>query len=285
MKLVLQASLASALLIFAPTLAYAEQTKSISSERAKASQSAEVAEDIKSTEHSLRFTSIAPRISSVVLDNSMTLLNQAKIELAAGKVETARALVLKAGLPFAEMDEKALAGKHPDELLKLHKMNQTLSSLIQGAEAVAVEEAAPTGFIAEARAALATSEGLMIAGETDRARELLFRSTETLKQQIVVLRSGDYFYIAAPKGDSFENWQDGLRRIEERRMISSYLMIEADSAGTDLNSLTQGVNQAEALVAYASQLAEKQQWGKALETLDLAYAKYEDSWRTIGIDW
>lgn len=245
----------------------------------------EVSHEIDFTAWSLQHSSLSKTINKYVLDGSLSSLQRAQEELGLGNLRTAREWIRKASVPLVQMQEDAMAGKHPDPLAYKLEIRETLSSLLPVAEQIAAEKSSATDFIDAARSAMTKSDALLKTGQFDTARTLLEQTYAAVQQQIAELRRGDFFYLTATRTARPEDWLDGLNRIEERRAISQYLIIEAQSEGTDTLPLQSGLQLAEATVADAAQLALDKQWAQALEKLDLAYAQYETSWRAAGVDW
>lgn len=250
-----------------------------------AEPAAEVARAIEWAEWSLERSSLAPVIDKHVMDNSTRLLERSREELVAGNVRTARELVDRAMAPLAEMRPESMSGRHPDQLNYKEGLRQTLLSLLPEARRIAREKRAADAFVDEAQAAVERSDAMLAAGDHEAARRALAQAYESVLQRVAGLRSGDDFYLAIPQLPEPEQWSDGLRRIEERRIISQYLMIEAEYSGLDIAALESGVRRAEEVVADAERLATQSSWSPALEKLELAYVLYEDSWRSAGVEW
>lgn len=244
-----------------------------------------LADQISVTEWSLRHSSVSRTIPTNVLDSSLTLISRARAELAAGNSRTAEELMRRASRPLSEMDAVASRGKHPDTWRHTQELRSTLVSVIDAAERVAADESAPTGFVSAARLALTEADALLARQQTEQARDLMERAYLDVQQGIAELRRGDAFYIAAPSTRTAADWEDGLRRIDERRLITNYLLLEARSEGIDVEPLQAGAREAEAAVAEGTRLAAALRWDQALQRLDSAYAQYEESWRAVGIEW
>lgn len=267
------------------TLAYAESQNLSPSVAASSDSAAEVAKAIEVAEWSYESSSLSAVIEKDVLDKAMKTLERARRELGQGNVLTARELTNRAMAPLAEMRGAALSGKHPDQRLYKEGLRQTLLSLLPEAQHIAREKRASDAFVAEARAAVERSDALLARGDADGSRQVLMAAYEDVQQRLAGLRSGDDFYLAIPQLPQAEQWSDGLRRIEERRIISQYLLIEAQHSGLDVAALQSGIRQAEETVAAAERMATQSRWATAMEQLELAYVQYEDSWRTAGVEW
>lgn len=246
----------------------------------------ELAHEIDVAEWSFKHSSMALTLDGAVVDKSIVLLSKAREELAAGNARTAHELTRRASRPLSEMDPAAVNGNHPGKVaLHTRQVRETLLSIIDAAERIATEKSVPTDFVTRARNALHQSDTASAAGQHDQARALLLDAYSDVQLRVAQLRSGDYFYIETPKVSSASSWQDGLRRIDERRQITRYLILEAQSDGVDVGELQAGVRAAEAAVAEAAELAKAERWDRALQSLDVAYARYEESWRAVGIEW
>lgn len=246
---------------------------------------AEVSKAIELAQWSFDRSSLSSEVDKSVVDNSERLLSRSREELAQGNVRTARELVDRAMAPLAAMRPGASAGKHPDPRLREATLRQTLMSILPEAQRIAHEKRVSDAFVAEARAAVERSDALRGLGQDEAAYRLLVDAYQAVKQRLAGLRTGDDFYLAVPTLPAAEQWSDGLRRIEERRLISQYLLIEAESSGLDVGALNSGIRRAEETVAAAERFATQSQWTSAVEKLELAYTQYEDSWRTAGVEW
>ena len=247
-----------------------------------------LANEIDVAEWSLKHSSVAATISAQTLENSLQLLSRAREELARGHEKTAQELSRQASQPITRMEGQALKGKHPDQVLHIDTIRQTLVSITDAGENIAREKAASTAFVTAARDALQRSDALLAAQNIDAARALLLQSYAQVQQHVSQLRSGDYFYIEARAGavrGGEADWADGLRRMDERRVITGYLLLEAQVGGIDVSEMQQGVSEAEAAFDQAERQAKEERWEQALKTLDFAYARYEDSWRAVGVEW
>jgi len=266
-------------------LAFADSAMKSGGLAVHADSAAEVAKAIEQAEWSFSRSSLAPVIEINVMDKSRGLLERSRQELAQGKVRTARELVDRAMEPLAQMRSGAMAGKHPDQRQYKDGLRQTLLSLLPEAQRIAREKRVSEAFVADGRAAVEHSDALLAEGQVEAAQQALMTAYETVQQRLAGLRSGDDFYLAIPQLPESEQWSDGLRRIEERRIISQYLLVEAESSGIDVAALQSGIRRAEEIVADAEHLATQSRWMPALERLELAYIQYEDSWRTAGVEW
>lgn len=253
--------------------------------RPQTTTSNEILHEIEVVSWSLKHSSMAGTIDNYVMDNSTQSLQRAREEVANGNLRTAREWVRKASQPLAHMDQDAMNGKHPDPLAYKLEIRDTLASLLPVAERIAVEKSASTDFIEQARRAMEQSDALLQAQQSDSARALLEKAYRDVQAKVAEMRSGDSFYLPTSRTASAANWLDGLNRIEERRAISRYLLIEAQSEGADTLPLKSGIQIAEATVDLAARLALEKQWERAIDTLELAYAQYETSWRAAGVDW
>lgn len=266
-----------------PILAVSGELKEIQQQPSSSARS--LAADIDMAEWSLRHSSVSKAIPYYVLDVSLTTLDRARQELAAGNLRTARNIFERASQPLSSMSASAMSGRHPDERARILETRQTLESIIDSAARIAAEKKVPDDFAARAREAVRQSDALLAAGQLQAADQILERAYDSVSKRIAELRSGESFYISAPAGATDAEWRDGLRRIEERREITRYIMIEARADGLDVAPLEQGAKAAEALVGNANAYAGERRWDLALAALDRAYVEYEQSWRAVGVEW
>ena len=244
-----------------------------------------VSEEIELAEWSLKHSSVAIVNDSSALDISLTYLGKAREELAAGNVRTAQDLLRHASQPLVRMNPAAMTGRHPDQRSLVRETRQTLESIADAAESIAMEKHASPDFVFAARAALLRGDALLAAGQVPAALEVLRQAHRVVSQRVADLRAGELFYIPATVTATDEAWRDGLRRIDERREISRYILLEAQAEGIDIVPLQQGTKNAEALVSSAAALAAEQRWDLALAALDSAYVEFEQSWRAVGVEW
>ena len=248
-------------------------------------QTKALTQEIDEAAWSLKHSSMSTVLDVAVIDKSIAMLNKAREELATGHMRTAQDLVRRASLPLTQMSEAAMQGRHPDQHRQALETRETLSSLISAADKIAEEKGVTRDFVNAAKSEIQAADQLIANGNNEKALSLLRSAHLTVSQRLADLRSGDVFHIATPTGSSAKEWQDGLRRITERREISRYIEAEARWEGLDTRALERGTRAAEVLVDRASALAQKQRFAQALVHLDDAYALYEQSWRTVGVEW
>lgn len=76
-----------------------------------------------------------------------------------------------------------------------------------------------------------------------------------------------------------------VRRIDERRTLAEYLIIKAQAEGIDRTPPLEALAIARTLLAQAAGYAQGENWDKAHESLELAFAEIKDRWRLVGIEW
>lgn len=236
-------------------------------------------------EWNLKNSSVASRVDKAALDNSLALLGNARREIAAGKLNAAERLIDRAALPLHEMTPEAMAGRHPDTVALLAERSETLASITEGAEEIARERKAPTDFAAQARAALARSLALQQRGQLNKALAVVDEASAMVQKEMARLRNGETYYVPIAKGPADAQWADGLRRFEERKQLTEYLIQEADAGGLDTAPLLFGMRAADDSRRVATEQAQAKRWDLALQTLDQAYLSFEQSWKQVGLEW
>ena len=99
------------------------------------------------------------------------------------------------------------------------------------------------------------------------------------------LRDGKVLVVKAPEFRDARQWEEGLRRIDERRYLTEYLLVEARAEGLDERPLVDALAIADRSTETANALAREKRWDQAYASLELAYLQIEDQWRKAGIDW
>ena len=242
-------------------------------------------QQIVDAEWSLRNSSVASTISHSVLDNSLKLLDAARIEIAAGRPARAEQLLSQAARPLYEMNAGALAGKHPAPRQWLNERRETLASIVEASETIALEQRAPTDFAKMARNAIQRSATLEQHGNPDQAGAIIEEAYAAVQQQVARQRHGVTIYLPIAIAPADQQFADGLRRYEERKQITEYLISEAQAEGLDTKALQSGLLAAEKSWQEAAGMAESRHWTQAMASLELAYLRFEDAWRDVGIEW
>ena len=240
---------------------------------------------IEAVEWNLRSSSLSPRIDITVLDRSISLLANARKEMSAGNIRTAEGLLQQAARPLHEMSSQAMTGWHPDLGHRLREQQETLRSLTEAAEKIALEKGASTEFTKMARSTLLRSAHLESMAMPGKALQIIEEAYAELTKQIALLRSGEYFYLAIADAPVDQRWSDGLRRFDERKQLTEYLILEAKADEIDTTPLYSGLQAAENSMQEATTLANARDWDEAIKRLELAYVNFEDSWRQVGLEW
>lgn len=236
-------------------------------------------------EWNLKNSSVASRLDKNTLANSLALLGNARREITAGKLNAAERLIDRAALPLHEMTPAAMAGRHPDTAALLAERSEALASITEGAEEIARERNAATDFAAQARAALARSLALQQRGQLNKALAVVDEAYVMVQKEVARRRNGETYYLPIPKGPADAQWADGLRRFEERKQLTEYLIQEADAGGLDTAPLLFGMRAADDSHRVATEQAKAQRWDLALQSLDQAYLSFENSWKEVGLEW
>lgn len=240
---------------------------------------------IDETAWNLQHSSVSTRIDAGQKQRALRLLEQARQELAAGHRKTAQGLIRQAASPLVAMSPASQSASHPDRLRQLSELRETVRSIADGAVEVAREKGVSTPIALETRKVLRRSDALQRQGRTTQAIELLQKHYAQVQVQVAAWRDGDRFVIRAPDGQDAAQWDDGRRRIEDRRALTEYLIVEARAEGIDPSPLYEAIRIADTSLEKASSYASSQRWDQAYRTLDLAYAEIEGSWKKVGVEW
>ena len=273
---------ATALLLFASLFLSAPAQSETTKQNTENQQILRQANEI---EWSLKHSSMAERISINVMDKSISLLKKARAELAAGHKRTAEDLINLAATPLYEMSDAARNGRHPDHSAFLTEQRETLQALIEGTIPIARQKGASLAFAESAQQAVSRSLTLEKQGNIDEAQQVIAAAYTQIQKTVATLRNGDSVYLAIAELPPDRQWLDGLRRFEERRQLTEYLITEARAGGIDPSPLHSGLQSAELAKAAAVDWANDRHWDQAIKSLDLAYLKFEDSWRQVGLEW
>lgn len=240
---------------------------------------------IAEVEWNLKHSSLAAKLDKSVVDNAISSLRIAQSELAAGHWRTASGLIERAALPLHEMSPEAMAGKHPDTRQWLKDLRETLASITEGAEKIALDKKLPTDFAAMARSAMARSQLVEAEGKPEKAMEIIEQAYLAVQKKVAELRDGESFYIAIGNSPDARLWSEGLRRFDDRKHLTEMLIAEATADGIDASPLLAGMQAAESARQAASRMAEAERWDLAMNSLEQGYLKFEDSWRQVGLEW
>ena len=234
----------------------------------------------------LRNSSISTRVTVKQMSRSQSLLSKARSEIAAGHYRTARNLLRQAAAPLVTMT--ALAPAHPDQRRMVSEIQAALNSITEGAAEIAREKGdsrAQSELMAETRSAIRKSQVLLRQSKTAQAAELLQDRYAEVQRLVALWRDGANLIVKAPKFGDESQWQDGLRRIDERKQLTEYLIIEAKADDIDPAPLYAALNIADRSVKTASDYAARKQWDEAFRSLDLAYVQIEATWKEVGLEW
>lgn len=271
--------------ILAVALGFAGSATAAETPAEKAARSNNLLQQSNVIEWNLKNSSVASRLEKPTLDKALSLLANARHEIAAGKLNAAERLIDTAALPLHEMTPEAMAGRHPDTAALLAERSKTLASITEGAEEIAREKNASTDFAAQARAALARALALEQRGQLSKALAVVDEAYLVVQKQVARLRDGETYYLPIAKGPADAQWTDGLRRFEERKQLTEYLIQEADAGGLDTAPLLFGMRAADDSRRVATEQAQAKRWDLALQTLDQAYLSFEQSWKQVGLEW
>ena len=248
---------------------------------------AELLRQIDETDWSLKYSSVAPRIDAAQQLRSAALLARAREEIAVRHLRTAQDLIRQAAAPLVAMTSSPsdLATSHPEPRRQLEELTSALVSISEGADQIAREKGIAAPLLDETRAALRQSDELQHQGKPQLALELLNQRYAAVQAMVARWRDGGLFIVKAPDGRDQNQWEDGVRRIDERKQLTEYLITEANAEGIDATPLFEALSIADDSLQAATGYASSQRWDKAYRSLDLAYARIEASWKKVGIEW
>ena len=240
---------------------------------------------IDETAWNLEHSSVAPRIDAEQRKRALQQLDQARQELAAGHRKTAQGLIRQASSPLVAMSPASQSTSHPNRIRQLSELRATVRSITEGAQQVARDKGVTTQVALDTRKALRRSESLQRQGRTTEAIDLLQQHYEQVQGKVATWRNGDLFVVRTPEGRDAGQWEDGVRRIDERKQLTEYLIVEARAEGIDPSPLYEALRIADTSLEKASTYASDQRWDQAYRSLELAYAQIEESWKQVGVEW
>jgi hypothetical protein len=245
----------------------------------------QVTAQIMEVDWNLKHSSVSVRLDASTRSRSERLLDRARDEIAAGHLKTARGLIRQAAVPLVAMKPSEQTVAHPSRVRQLVEMRATLKSITRGAEEIALQKGLENTLVADTRAVIQRSEDLQRAGQFTRAKQHLQERSQVVNTLVAEWRDGRELVVRAPDSRDEKQWYDGVRRIDERRQITEYLIVEAKAEGIDPAPLHEALSVADRSLETASGHAKERRWDQAYRSLDLAYAQIEASWKKVGIEW
>ncbi|HEY5764353.1 MAG TPA: hypothetical protein VIS73_14180 [Rhodocyclaceae bacterium] len=245
----------------------------------------QLAQEIEMLDWNLRHSSVAPSLAPRTQQDSLDKIERAKEALGSGNTRLAEDLAAEAALPLTTVARKDDLGSHPDQLRYFREIRQALLSITDSAERISDEQGAARDYRSDTLVALAQAEYELKAGNVEAAFAIIGDRYDAVSQSAADYRRGQTFTIAATEWRDGKQFQDGVRRIDERRALTEYLILEAQAEGIDQTPLREALAIAKASLAQATGYAQQEHWDKAYASLELAFAEIEDRWRMVGLEW
>ena len=245
----------------------------------------QLAQEIEMLDWNLRHSSVAPSLAPNTQQDSLAKIERARQALGSGDTRLAEDLAAEAALPLTTVAQRDDLGSHPDRLRYFREIRQALLSITDSAERISLEQGTARDYRSDTLVALARAEYELKAGNVEAAFAIIGDRYDAVSQSAADYRRGQTYTIAAPEWSDGRHFQDGVRRIDERRTLTEYLILEAQAEGIDQTPLREALAIAKASLAQATGYAEQEHWDKAYASLELAFAEIEDRWRMVGLEW
>jgi hypothetical protein len=245
----------------------------------------QLSQEIDMLDWNLRHSSVAPSLTAQTQRESLEKIDRARQALGSGNTRLAEDLAYEAALPLTTVALKDDLGSHPDRLRYFREIRQALLSITDSAERISREQGTNRDYRSDTLLAVARAEYELKSGDVQAAFAIIGERYDEVSRQAAQYRRGQTYTIAAPEWRDGRQFQDGVRRIDERRTLTEYLILEAQAEGIDQAPLLEALAIAKTSLAQARSLAEQQNWGEAYESLELAFAEIEDRWRMVGLEW
>jgi hypothetical protein len=245
----------------------------------------DVREHIRMLESSITESSVTHRYSEAERQAKLELLVRAQAEADQGNLDGAMDLVEQAGrmlYPMEMASDAALEGDKRREWLE--QINRVTEAVLPAAYAIAEEKGRDTSSLDQVRKQQQDALTALEAGDMDRAETLFITAYNRLQSEVATLRSGDLLTIELPSNDTREAWAEAERRYLDWRFTADWMEQSAAALGADPEAIATGSRLADGIYQEAKALAEQEQWAKAIESIDRAYAVMEEHWRMAGID-
>lgn len=245
----------------------------------------QLAQEIEMLDWNLRHSSVAPSLAPHAQRESLDMIERARRALGNGDTRLAEDLAYEAALPLTTVARKDDLGSHPDQLRFFREIRQALLSITDSAERISKEKGTAAEYRSATLLAIARAEYELKGGSVEAAFAIIGDRYDEVSRSAAQYRRGETITIAAPEWRDGRQFQDGVRRIDERRTLTEFLILEAQAEGIDQAPLQEALSIAKTSLAQATSLAEQQDWNAAYESLELAFAEIEDRWRMVGIEW
>lgn len=245
----------------------------------------DVSDQIRMMESSITQSSVTHLYTEEERQAKLDLLARAQAQADQGNINTAMDLVEQAGRMLYPMEMTGTVTLDGEKRLEwLEQIKRVTETVLPAAYGIAEEKERSTAILDQVRKQ--HDEGLAAwqGGDLDRAETLIITAYNRLQSEVVALRSGDLLTIELSSNDTEEAWVEAERRYLDWRFTADWMEQSADSMGADPETIAAGSRLADDIYREAKTHAEQQQWAKAVEAIDRAYAVMEEHWRRAGID-
>ena len=244
----------------------------------------EVHDKIRMMERSVTDSSVTDRYSDIEREAKLELLDEAKSRADQGDIDGAMALVERAGRLFYPVEATGVTLEGEKRIAWLERVDKVIVTILPVAYEIASEKDASTVKLDEVTRQHEEGRAARAAGDIDRAETLLITAYNILQSDVAGLRSGDLLTIALPESDTPEAWEEAERRYLDWRFTADWMEQSAAALDADPDLIATGSRLAEGYYQEAKAHAAGQQWAKAVDAIDRAYAVMEEYWRAAGID-
>ena len=244
----------------------------------------DVQDQIRMMERSVTESSVTDLYSDEQRDAKLEVLDRARARADQGDIDGAMALVEQAGRMLYPVQ---VGGTAPDGQKRaewLDKIDKVTGAILPSAYEIAREKGAGTAKLDQVARQHEEGRAARIAGDIDRAEPLLIRAYNMLQLEVAGLRSGDRLSVALPDSDTREAWVEAEKSYLDWRFTAEWMEQSAAALGADPALIATGSQLAEKYYKEAKAHAAGQQWAKAIDAIDRAYAVMEEYWRAAGID-
>lgn len=244
----------------------------------------DVHEQIHIMERSVTGSSVTDLYSDEQRDAKLDLLDRARARADQGDIDGAMELVEQAGRMLYPVQSQGVTVEGETRAEWLKAVEKVTGAILPAAYEIAGEKGAGTAKLDEVARQYEAGRAARAAGDIDRAETLLIKAYNNLQLEVATLRSGDRLSIALPESDTREAWEEAEQRYRDWRFTADWMEQSAAALGADPDLIATGSQLAEKFYQEAKTHAAGQQWGKAVDAIDRAYAVMEEYWRAAGID-
>ena len=244
----------------------------------------DVHEQIHIMERSVTESSVTDLYSDEQRDAKLDLLDRARARADQGDIAGAMELVEQAGRMLYPMQSSGAASEGEKRVEWLGRVEKVTAAILPEAFKIASEKGAGTAKLDEVARQYEAGRAARAAGDIDRAEALLIKAYNVLQLEVAGLRSGDRLSVTLPESGTREAWEEAEQSYLDWRFTADWMEQSAAGLGADPDLIATGSRLAEKFYQEAKAYAAGQQWGKAVDAIDRAYAVMEEYWRAAGID-